>query len=136
MKQIEWDDSLAMGIEEIDEQHKTLLQRLNDLSNAIGMNQGEVEIVKTLDFMSDYTDHHFSAEEKHMAEVGYPGLEHQRQQHEEFKGLLKQLEQDFREDGATKELADSIDTFLANWLFKHIRDVDHKFAEFLKQQGS
>ena len=134
MKQIEWDDSLSIGIDEIDEQHKTLLRRLNDMSNAIGMNQGEMEIVKTLDFMSEYTDHHFCAEEKRMAEAGYPGLEHQQQQHEEFKGLLKQLEQDFREDGATKELADSIDTFLANWLVKHIKDVDHKFGEFLQQR--
>ena len=136
MNKIEWDDSLSVGIDEIDEQHKTLLKRLNDLSKAIGMNQGEMEIVKTLDFMSDYTDHHFSAEENHMAEVGYPGLGHQQEQHEEFKGLLKQLEQDFREDGATKELADSIDTFLANWLLKHIKEVDHKFGRFLQQQGS
>ena len=57
--------------------HRTLLLP-DDLGGAPVVaqhHQGEVEIGKTLDFMSEYTDHHFSAEEKHMAEVGYPGLE-------------------------------------------------------------
>ncbi len=132
MATIEWDNSLSVGVELIDEQHKMLIQKLNDLSKAIEKSQGEVETVKTLGFMVDYTDFHFSAEEELMAERNYPGLEHQKKQHAEFKSNLKQLVEDFEEEGATKALATSIDTYLINWLIKHIEGVDMKLGEFLK----
>ncbi len=112
-----------------------LIQKLNDLSKAIEKSQGEVETVKTLGFMVDYTDFHFSAEEEIMAEQNYPGLEHQKEQHTEFKSYLKQLVEDFEEEGATKALATSIDTFLINWLIKHIKGVDLKLGEFLNEKN-
>ena len=135
MKKIEWDDSLSVGVDLIDEQHKMLIQRLSDLSGAIEMSQGEVETAKTLDFLVDYTDFHFSTEEKRMMEQNYPGLEEQKQQHAEFKGHLKQLVEDFEEEGPTKALGTSINVFLLNWLVKHIKGVDLKFGEFLNEKG-
>lgn len=135
MTRIEWDNNLSVGVDIIDEQHKMLIQKLNDLSRSIEMSQGEVETVKTLGFMVDYTDFHFSAEEKLMAEQNYPGLEHQKEQHAEFKSHLKQLVEDFEEEGATKALATSIDTFLINWLVKHIKGVDLKLGEFLNEKN-
>ena len=136
MAKIEWDNSLSIGIDLIDEQHKMLLQRLNDLSEAVEMMQGETQIMKTLEFMIDYTDFHFSAEEKHMTEHSYPGLDQQKQQHEEFKDTLKHIVEDFEEEGSTRALTTSINTFLANWLIKHIKDLDMKFGEFLNDKDS
>lgn len=135
MAEIEWDDSLLIGVKLIDEQHKMLIQRLSDLSRSIDMNQGEVQIAKTLDFMVDYTDFHFSAEEKHMKEQNYPGLEYQKQQHAEFKGHLKKLVADFEEEGPTKALSTAINVFLLNWLIKHIKAVDLKLGKFLNEKG-
>jgi hemerythrin len=135
MAQIEWDNSLSIGVKLIDEQHKMLIKRLSDLSKAIKITQGEVKIATTLDFMVDYTDFHFTAEEKHMTEHNYPGLEYQKQQHAEFKGHLKRLVEDFEEEGPTKALSTSINVFLLNWLINHIKGVDHKFGEFLKEKG-
>jgi hemerythrin len=135
MAEIEWDDSLSIGIKLIDEQHKMLIQRLSELSRAIETNQGEVKTASTLDFMVDYTDFHFSAEEKHMMEHHYPGLEDQKKQHTEFKGYLQQLVQDFEEEGPTKALNTSINVYLLNWLIKHIKGVDLKFGEFLNEKG-
>ena len=135
MKKIEWDESLSIGVDLIDGQHKMLIQRLNEVSEAIEMNQGEGTIPKTLDFLIDYTNFHFSTEEKQMAEKNYPGLDLQKQQHEEFRKSLKQFEEDFKEDGATQSLAYHIKDFLFNWLVKHIKDVDHKFGEFLNKKS-
>ena len=136
MARIELKDSLSVGVKLIDEQHKMLIQRLSDLSEAIEMSRGEVEIVKTLGFMVDYTDLHFSAEEDIMAEQNYPGLEHQKKQHAEFKSNLKQLVEDFEEEGATKVLAISLDAYLINWLIKHIEGVDLELGVFLNEKNS
>ena len=135
MAEIEWDNSLSIGVKLIDERHKMLIQRLSDLSRAIEMSQGEVRTVATLDFTVDYTDFHFSTEEKHIMEQNYPGLEYQKQLHAEFKSHLKRLVEDFEEEGPTKALGTSINVFLHNWLIKHIKGVDHKFGEFLNEKG-
>ncbi len=134
MEKIEWDESLSVGIDTIDVQHKMLIQRLNDVSEAIESNQGEGTIAKTLDFLVDYTSFHFSEEEKQMTEHHYPGLEHQKELHKEFKESLERLELDFEEDNATKELANHIRTFLFNWLIKHIKEVDLEFGKFVKEK--
>ena len=92
MSKIEWDASLSVGVDLIDEQHKMLIQRLNDMSNAIEFTKGPNEIARTLSFLIDYTDFHFSAEERHMREQEYPGLEDHLSKHEEFKSTLADLE--------------------------------------------
>ena len=136
MTKIEWNNSLSIGIDLIDEQHKTLIKRLNALSKAVEMMQGETEIMKTLEFMIDYTNFHFSSEEKYMEEQEYPGLDYQQDLHEEFKDTLRHIVEDFEEEGPTRALTTSINTFLVNWLIKHIKGLDMKFGEFLKDKNS
>ncbi len=135
MVKIEWDDSLSVGIPLIDEQHKMLIQRLQALVHAIETFQSVTEIVKTLDFLIEYTNFHFSTEEKHMNETQYPGLTYHQTQHEEFKATLRDLTVDFEEDGATRALAESVNTFLMNWLVTHIKSVDVQFGTFLMEKG-
>ena len=136
MQEIEWTDDLSVGIELIDDQHKMLIERLNNLARAVEQHHGPEKIASTLQFLIDYTDFHFSAEERHMAAQQYPGLSLQKSQHVEFKDTLGNLEADFREEGATHELAGSIDTLLGNWLLKHIRTVDVEFGQFLGERAS
>jgi len=135
MTEIKWDDSLSVGIKLIDEQHKMLIQRIKNLSDAVDSSRGLEQIMKTLDFMMDYTEFHFSTEEKHMKEQGYQGFEAHQKQHEEFVSTLDQMVEDFDEDGATEALSTSINTYLINWLIKHIKSVDRKFGEFLQEKG-
>jgi hemerythrin len=135
MAKIEWTDDLSIGVGLIDEQHKMLIQHLNRLSSAIKSHLGPGEIANTLDFLIKYTDFHFSEEEKHMAANHYPELENHILQHNEFKKTLASMELDFKEDGATHTLAESIDTLLFNWLVKHIQGVDQKFGTFLKDNN-
>ena len=135
MAKVAWNDELSVGVALIDKQHKALIQCLNDVSSAVEARQGEREIVRTLGFLSEYTDFHFSTEEKHMKNNSYPGLEEHKGQHQEFRGTLAGLEQDFEEEGSTKALADSINTFLARWLINHIQGTDQEFAKFLADNG-
>ncbi len=65
----------------------------------------------------------------------YPGLEDHKTKHQELKDTLADLEQDFGEEGATPALAEAINTFLGNWLVKHIKSVDVEFGAFLKEKG-
>jgi hemerythrin len=135
MKEVKWTDDLSVGVQLIDDQHKMWIQHLNSLAKALETHQGATKIADTLSFLIEYTQFHFSTEEKHMVANDYAGLEEHRARHEEFRTTLGKLEEDFREEGATPMLADSIDTLLVNWLVKHLRSVDQEFGTFLKSKG-
>lgn len=135
MDKIEWNNSLSVGVNLIDEQHKMLIQKIADLAEAVNKTQGAEKILKTLGFMVEYTDFHFSAEEKIMKEQAYPEMEYHLKQHGQFKQMLKNLEEDFEEEGATSALSTSINTYLINWLVNHIQKVDVEFGEFLTERG-
>ncbi len=135
MTKVEWTDSLSIDVGLIDEQHKTLIERLNSVATAVEAHEGEREIGKTLAFLSEYTDYHFTEEEKYMEQTGYPGLDEQKIKHAEFVITLKDLEQDFYEDGSTKQISEAINTLLFTWLTKHIKVLDKQFGHFLKEKG-
>ena len=135
MAKIEWDDSLSVGVDLIDEQHKMLIQKLRDLSDAFEMGREMNKIMQTLEFMVDYTDFHFSAEEETMAKYDYPGLKEQEAQHKQFVVTLNNIVEDFKEEGPTSSLAESINVFLHNWLINHIKGTDLKLGQFLTEKG-
>jgi hemerythrin len=134
MERIEWNEDLSVGVEIIDAQHKMLIGRLDDLSKALEQHQEGTLVLKTLDFLSKYTHFHFSEEEKKMRESGYPHYEEHHGLHQEFIDKLKELEQDFDEDGVTRALGESVNTFLWNWLVNHIIEVDTQFGRFLNKE--
>ena len=133
MVKIEWTPGLATGIELVDTQHKMLLDKLNDISEAIEKQQGTDVIIKTLDFMMDYTDFHFTDEEKHMKEHKYPRLDYHKKMHQEFVDTLNKMITEFKEDGATERLAESVNIYLFNWLVTHIKGVDGAYGKYLKE---
>ncbi len=134
MSVMKWDESLSTGVELIDEQHKKWIEYLGNVQSAIEDQRGMPQISNTLDFLVDYTRFHFSTEEKAMSETGYSGLEDHRARHEDLKGTLDELIEDFRQEGVTEKLSQATGTFLGNWLRDHIRVVDRAFAAFLQEK--
>ena len=70
----EFDETLVTGNEMIDSQHKELIDRINQLLESCEDGQGKIKAVKMLDYLLDYTEFHFSAEEKLQEEIEYPGI--------------------------------------------------------------
>ncbi|TFG27625.1 bacteriohemerythrin [Candidatus Thorarchaeota archaeon] len=135
MPGIEWDESLSVGIDLIDNQHKMLIEKTNAISEAVEMKRGLEKILQTLSFMIEYTEFHFSAEEKVMMENDYPMLEDHKKLHEYFKTRLNQMVQDFEEEGATVELSEDITSYLTNWLVNHIKGIDTELGKILQEKG-
>ena len=135
MEKLVWNETLSVGIALIDEQHKTWIDRFNALSAAIAEHGAQQQIAVTLGFLVDYTNFHFATEEKQMTAHGYPGFAEHLQKHDELRRTLTDLVLDFEEDGPTQILADAINTFLGNWLIKHIQQIDLKFGAFVKEKG-
>jgi hemerythrin len=134
MAKIAWQNSLSIGIELIDNQHKQWIEYYNKTREAIASQQSREQISKTLGFLIDYTEIHFSTEEKYMTANRYASLQEHMAKHDELRSTLTNLVKDFEDEGITQNLTDAIDTFLGNWLIQHIQEVDTRFGAFVREK--
>ena len=61
---VEFDNSLVTGNEMIDGQHKELIAKIDKLVTCCQEGGEKMQAIKMLDYLAEYTDFHFSAEEK------------------------------------------------------------------------
>ena len=130
---VEWKDDYSVGIDSIDQQHKRLLNLINQLQTAVDYSTGEQFEREALDELVDYTKTHFSYEEGLMRDNDYPDFEAHKLQHEKmFKKVgevLSEYEQDH--DTAMSNAAE----FLKDWLIKHINGTDKEYSSYLIGKG-
>ena len=127
----EFDETLVTGNEIIDSQHKELIDKINELVRSCETSTELSTAVKTLNYLADYTDFHFSAEEKLQEEIGYPGIEEHKKQHKEFIQTIEDLHDMLsEEEGPTKEFSEKVNEKVIEWLYKHIKGFDRSVAEY------
>lgn len=61
---IEFDDTLITKNEVIDSQHKELIERIKNFVDSCEKRDSKITAVKMMDYLIEYTDFHFTAEEK------------------------------------------------------------------------
>jgi hemerythrin len=132
MTKIRWDESLSVGVDVIDEQHKTWIANYNSVVDAIESQGGPAPITRTLGFLIEYTDMHFETEAGFMRESGYPGMDEHLAKHAELQQTVANLVADYEEEGETAALETAVETFLGNWLLTHIRDTDQLFGAYVR----
>lgn len=122
---VEFDNSLVTGNEMIDGQHKELIAKIDKLVTCCQEGGEKMQAIKMLDYLAEYTDFHFSAEEKLQEEVSYPAIEGHKAKHEEFKKAVDELhEMLVEEEGPTDAFVAAVEKNVVNWLFDHIKNMD------------
>ncbi|MCL2043618.1 MAG: bacteriohemerythrin [Treponema sp.] len=127
-----WCDSYCLGIKVIDDQHKRLLEFVNDLYNCDEINEGEEYIYfkEIIAQAVDYIKTHFATEEGIMLATRYPGYEEHKNFHNDF--ILKVV-RSVRDYQAGKRLViNNFTHFLRNWVLSHIAIVDVGYIEYFK----
>ena len=130
---IDWNQSLSVGLNQIDTQHKKLIDLVNRLHGAMGQGQATQVLGATLKELVTYTRTHFSTEERLMSGHGYPDFAAHKKEHDDLTGQVSQLLAEF-ESGKTM-ISIKVMNFLKNWLTKRIAGTDKKYAPFLKSKG-
>ena len=129
---IEWTTDLATGVDEIDNQHKELFQRINNLLDACNHGKGKAEVKKVIWFLEDYVITHFSEEEKYMGKHDYPDYISHKKQHLEFIENFNSLKKQFEAEGPGIHIVVITNNLIVDWLKKHIRVLDKALGSFLK----
>lgn len=127
----EFDESLITGNEMIDSQHKELIEKINKLLESCETSQDKLVAIKTLDYLADYTEFHFSAEEKLQEEISYPGIIQHKAQHEKLKNVVKELYEMLEEqEGPSDAFVEQVNINVIEWLYRHIKGFDRSVAEY------
>jgi hemerythrin len=133
MALIAWEDKLSVNIKEIDEQHKNLINLVNEMHDAMKAGKGNDTIGKVLSGLVDYTKMHFATEERLMNAHGYPEYLKHKKEHDDLTRKAVDLQNQFQSGKAVLNL--EVMQFLRDWLTKHIMGTDKTYGPFLNGKG-
>mgnify|MGYP002713064517 CR=1 FL=1 len=128
-----WDESFSVGVEEVDRQHRRLVDLINELHREMSKRRGVGILSRILEGLIEYTETHFAFEEKLMREHGYPDYQAHKAGHEKLHGQVQAFQRRL-ESGDTHMLSELL-TFLSEWLSGHIKGADRAFGPFLNEKG-
>ncbi len=129
MKDLVLDHMLTIGIDEIDDDHKKLVNLFNILNHSLteGATTDYVEAV--LEELINCTVWHFSHEERLMLKYGYDRFEDHKAEHKDLIESARELQQKFIQTGKLDEREDL--EFLERWLTEHILVADLRLGSYL-----
>lgn len=131
---IKWNETLAVGVRDIDEQHKELFSRVNQLLEACSQGKGKEEVRVIISFMESYVVEHFQAEEKLQRASAYPLYEQHKAMHAECLRNVSQLKEKLEQQGPTLPFVIQVNRVVVDWLTSHIGKVDKELGQYLKHK--
>lgn len=128
-----WNDAIAVGIEEVDEQHRVLVDLINQLHDALTADTpNRPAIGHVLEGLMDYTMNHFIMEEEWFERHNYPDIQAHKKQHNHFTSTIMSALTDFE---TSQHVPYALLEFLKQWLSEHIMRTDKSYVPFLQNHG-
>lgn len=133
-EKIVWTEDMSVGCEALDNDHKILVQALNDFVEAADNDEGVFVTDGIFSVLADYTNYHFAREEKVMEACGYEDLDRHKQAHESLKEQLFDCRTRYMLN-PNAELEEEVRDFLMNWLQTHILIKDMGYRADIEKSG-
>jgi len=129
----DWTPNMSVGVKEIDEQHKKLINIINRLFRALKEGMAYMELASIIGDLTDYTKVHFRYEEKYFKLFKYPDAEKHIAEHQQFIEQVGLFTAELQE----KKISLSFDVmdFLKNWLLNHILKSDKAYTQWFNNYG-
>jgi hemerythrin len=130
---IAWNSLMTTGVPELDDQHRALIDALNQLAGAMAAGKGTQEIENILTFAGEYAQSHFKTEEAYFEKYHCPASVKNRQEHAQFLTRFRELYSQFHERGADFKFISGVYRELSDWLVHHILGVDIQLRDVIKK---
>jgi len=128
-----WHHSYSMGIKVIDDQHKGLLDFVNDIFNHATGDEREERLwfKDVIQQAVDYVKEHFATEEKYMIATKFPDYAAHKKAHEEFTLTVIKSVKDF--DTGKRLVLKKFAYFLKDWVLSHVAVMDRQYADYFRR---
>lgn len=133
MALITWSDSLSVKVRQFDDQHKKLVDLVNQLHDGMKAGKGAQVMGDILKSLISYTQTHFAAEERLMKTHNYPDFEAHKKEHNNLVMQVLDLQKQLQ--SGKPVLTQNVMNFLRDWLTKHIQGDDRKYGPFFNGKG-
>jgi len=131
---LKWDDSFLIGIEELDFEHKKLIEDINVLHKELAENDEKPNIERCLGDIFTRMQAHFALEEHVMAKHGYPSYDEHKREHEDLLESYTETMLNFM-NASTTESGELVESELNHWIVDHILTSDKKMSAMIKDPG-
>jgi len=133
MALINWSDDFSVKIKEFDDEHKKLVEMINELYDNMKVGKGKEILEEILNRLVKYTVQHFAHEEKLMNQYNYPEAKLHKAAHDNLVKQVNELKHSL--DSGKTVLTINVLEFLKEWLNAHIMGTDKKYTNFLNAKG-
>lgn len=129
---LEWKEEYSVHVKEIDDQHKQLVEHINELSSTPPLEISK-KLPEVIAQLKKYSLDHFETEEKYFDKFNYDDAERHKEEHEKFKEKISEFKKKAEQD-AMATLFEIID-FLGDWLVDHLIEMDQKYVDCFREHG-
>ena len=130
-----WSDDYLVHVRVIDNDHKDLVQIVNNLHESIKTGSSRAEIGRIIAGLATYVSEHFEREEGLMAQYDYPGMAEHKRMHRRLARTVHAIRYLFKENPAQIDPGKLL-KFLRNWLVHHILGEDVSYVPYLHGTAS
>jgi hemerythrin-like metal-binding protein len=129
MKDVIWGETLSVEVDEIDEDHRRLIDLFNILNHAVEDEETKAYVDAVLEELISCTVWHFRHEERLMVKYDYPDAGEHKTEHRDLIDSVNALQQQYLKAG--KHLSSQDIEFLEHWLTGHILSADKDLGAYL-----
>lgn len=134
MEKIVWSDEYGIGVGVIDYQHRKLIRLIGDLQEYQNKTEFHDDVIDLiLEELCEYTQYHFTTEEKLMKQISYISLDEHITKHKHFVKKINSLKDDFQ--ARKPEAVQNLAVFLKQWLLNHIAKEDTQIKQYITTGG-
>ncbi|MBN1398161.1 MAG: hemerythrin family protein [Bacteroidetes bacterium] len=129
MKIIEWNDKYSVGIREIDDQHRTLVNTINKLLEDQRDEYDALKFKTALSSLIHYAYTHFATEEQYMLQAKFPDMDQHIMEHVEF--IMKTLDLALKVENGKGESMKELLYYLEKWFSSHVLGTDRLYIPYI-----
>jgi len=131
VKRFEWSEVLSVGDDNIDAQHRSLVDNVNDLLVSCKTGDGLARLGEMFVFLEKYLVNHFRDEEALQEKIGFPQIDDHRKEHEDFLQQFYDLKAELGENGPSLALVVKTNGIMLDWLEDHLSGSDRELGRFI-----
>ena len=133
MALITWTSKYSVGVQMLDDQHKGLINVLNEFHAASMRGKARGVASPLIRQMVSKASEHFAAEESLMESIRFPGLAEHRAKHKKLAGKVAEFVARHEKGDAT--MYTQLLYFMRDWLINHMLTLDSEYASWLASHG-
>lgn len=126
MPLIRWSEKFSVGVPVFDEQHRRLVEMINQLFDAARDDRAPEAFLKLRQRFLEYAATHLRQEEAALRAVNYPDYAQHKLEHDRYVTRVRELLSEGPDVATTHDLL----RFLKEWWVWHIQESDKEYSEY------